>query len=287
MKKGILFLSVVAVSLFMSFTHVKALNKIYFESDNLKIAPSNTKEVDVYIESDNDFSNVKLNFITTSNYINFYSIEYNDIFTRTVEANLTNLTSKTKVKSGTKIATVKLKASDSAAIGTTGYIRVINASVDDVKVQNASLLVSVSDDDKSSNNNLKAITSNLISIDFNKDITEYTYTIDNDIKKLDLKALPEDASAKIDISDQTLKTGENKIKITVTAENNEKKIYTITVNKKAEEKTINKTNKTNKKNNNSDNKVAKPNKSGFLILLILLVTVLFFDLVWIKNRKNK
>ena len=86
MKKGILFLSVVAVSLFMSFTHVKALNKIYFESDNLKIAPSNTKEVDVYIESDNDFSNVKLNFITTSNYINFYSIEYNDIFTITVEA---------------------------------------------------------------------------------------------------------------------------------------------------------------------------------------------------------
>ena len=214
MKKGILFLSVVAVSLFMSFTHVKALNKIYFESDNLKIAPSNTNEVDV-------------------------------------------------------------------------YIRVINASVDDVKVQNASLLVSVSDDDKSSNNNLKAITSNLISIDFNKDITEYNYTIDNDIKKLDLKALPEDSSAKIDISDQTLKTGENKIKITVTAENNEKKIYTITVNKKAEEKTINKINKTNKKNNNSDNKVAKPNKSGFLILLILLVTVLFFDLVWIKNRKNK
>ena len=287
MKKGILFLSVVAVvavSLFMSFTHVKALNKIYFESDNLKIAPSNTKEVDVYIESDNDFSNVKLNFITTSNYINFYSIEYNDIFTRTVEANLTNLTSKTKVKSGTKIATVKLKASDSAAIGTTGYIRVINASVDDVKVQNTSLLVSVSDDDKSSNNNLKAITSNLISIDFNKDITEYTYTIDNDIKKLDLKALPEDSSAKIDISDQTLKTGENKIKITVTAENNEKKIYTITVNKKAEEKTIN---RTNKKNNNGDNKMAKPNKSGFLILLVLLITVLFFDLVWIKNRKNK
>ncbi len=283
MKKGILFLSVVIISLFMSLTRVKALNKIYFESDNLKIAPSNTKEVDVYIESDNDFSNVKLNFITTSNYINFYSIEYNDIFTRTVEANLTNLTSKTKVKSGTKIATVKLKASDSATIGTTGYIRVINASVDDVKVQNTSLLVSVSDD-KSSNNNLKAITSNLISIDFNKDITEYTYTIDNDIKKLDLKALPEDSSAKIDISDQTLKTGENKIKITVTAENNEKKIYTITVNKKAEEKTIN---KTNKKNNNSDNKVAKPNKSGFLILLVLLVTVLFFDLVWIKNRKNK
>lgn len=283
MKKGILFLSVVIISLFMSLTRVKALNKIYFESDNLKIAPSNTKEVDVYIESDNDFSNVKLNFITTSNYINFYSIEYNDIFTRTVEANLTNLTSKTKVKSGTKIATVKLKASDSATIGTTGYIRVINASVDDVKIQNTSLLVSVSDD-KSSNNNLKAITSNLISIDFNKDITEYTYTIDNDIKKLDLKALPEDSSAKIDISDQTLKTGENKIKITVTAENNEKKIYTITVNKKAEEKTIN---KTNKKNNNSDNKVAKPNKSGFLILLVLLVTVLFFDLVWIKNRKNK
>lgn len=284
MKKSILFLSVVIISLFMSLTRVKALNKIYFESDNLKIAPSNTKEVDVYIESDNDFSNVKLNFITTSNYINFYSIEYNDIFTRTVEANLTNLTSKTKVKSGTKIATVKLKASDSAAIGTTGYIRVINASVDDVKVQNTSLLVSVSDDDKSSNNNLKAITSNLISIDFNKDITEYTYTIDNDIKKLDLKALPEDSSAKIDISDQTLKTGENKINIIVTAENNEKKIYTITVNKKAEEKTIN---KTNKKNNNSDNKVAKPNKSGFLILLVLLVTVLFFDLVWIKNRKNK
>ena len=281
MKKGILFLSVVIISLFMSFTHVKALNRLYFESENINIKPSDTKEVGVYIESDNDFSNLKLNFITTSNYINFYSIEYNDVFTRTSIDNVTNLSSKTKLKSGTKIATIKLKARDNAEVGQLGYIRAINISLDDIKLQNVSLTVNVNNS-VSDNNYLKSITSNIISLDFNKDITDYKVDVDENIETLDLNAIAEDSKANVVISDQTLKLGKNIIKITVEAENKETRVYTITVNKKSDSKNVSKN-----EENSKVNKTNNTGKGGFTMLLIILIIVLFVDLTFIKNKKNK
>lgn len=281
MKKGILFLSVAVISLFMSFTHVKALNRLYFESEDIKIKPSDTKEVGVYVESDSDFSNLKLNFITTSNYISFYSIEYNDVFTRTSLDNVTSLNSKTKLKSGAKIATIKLKAKDDAQVGTLGYIRAINVSLDDIKLQNASLTVNVSNSE-SSNNYLKSITSDIISLDFNKETANYTVNVDNDINMLDLNATAEDSKANVVISDQTLKNGKNTIKITVEAENKEIRVYTITVNKKSDSKIVSKNEK-----NDKVKQTNKTSKGGFTLLLIILIIVLFVDLTFIKNKKNK
>lgn len=283
MKKSILFLSVVIISLFMSLTRVRALNRLYFESEDIKIKPSNTKEVGVYVESDNDFSNLKLNFITTSNYINFYSIEYNDKFTRTTIDNVTSLTSNSKLKSGTKIATIKLKVKDDAPIDTIGYIRAINISLDDIKLQNASLTVDVSNS-VSDNNYLKSITSDIISLDFDKETTDYKVDVDENVEMLDLKAIAEDSKAKVLISDQTLKTGKNVIKITVEAENKETRVYSIIVNKKSDIKKVSKTEENNKV---KETKSSNSSKSGFTLLLIVLIIVLFTDLTFIKNKKNK
>lgn len=285
MKKRVVVFTVFVLCFFAFLVNVKALNKIYFDSEDLSIMPGETKEIGVFVDSDNSFTSVKMNIITTSNSINFAGITYNDAFTRTNSSNGVVLTSKTPLKSGSKVATINVKAIDSATVGTTGYIRVSNVSLNDVQLENASLSVKVSNE-SSSSSYLKSVTSNIVKIDFNKDTYDYEYEVSNDVDKMDLVAQAEDSNAKIDISNQTLKIGENTIKITVTAKNKDKKVYTFSINRKEKE------NKIDEKDDDvipiSDSvETKKTNKTGFVLLLGLLTLVLVVDLIIMKNKKNK
>ena len=283
-KRIIVFISVV-FCFFAFLVNVKALNKIYFDSEDLSVMPGETKEVGVYVDSDSSFTSIKMNVITTSNSINFAGITYNEAFTKTNNGSSVILTSKTPLKSGSKVATINVKAIDSATVGTTGYIRVSNVSLNDVQLENASLSVKVSNE-SSSSSYLKSVTSNIVKIDFNKDTYEYEYEVSNDVDKMDLVAQAEDSNAKIDISNQTLKIGENTIKITVTAKNKDKKVYTFSINRKEKENQI------DEKDDDvipiSDSvETKKPNKTGFVLLLGILIGVMIIDLVIMKKNKYK
>lgn len=283
-KRIIVFISVV-FCFFAFLVNVKALNKIYFDSEDLSVMPGETKEVGVYVDSDSSFTSIKMNVITTSNSINFAGITYNEAFTRTNNGSSVILTSKTPLKSGSKVATINVKAIDSATVGTTGYIRVSNVSLNDVQLENASLSVKVSNE-SSSSSYLKSVTSNIVKIDFNKDTYDYEYEVSNDVDKMDLVAQAEDSNAKIDISNQTLKIGENTIKITVTAKNKDKKIYTFSINRKEKENQI------DEKDDDvipiSDSvETKKTNKTGFVLLLGILIGVMIIDLVIMKKNKYK
>lgn len=285
-KRIIVFISVV-FCFFAFLVNVKALNKIYFDSEDLSVMPGETKEVGVYVDSDSSFTSIKMNVITTSNSINFAGITYNEVFTRTNNGSSVILTSKTPLKSGSKVATINVKAIDSATVGTTGYIRVSNVSLNDVQLENASLSVKVSNE-SSSSSYLESVTSNIVKIDFNKDTYDYEYEVSNDVDKMDLVAQAEDSNAKIDISNQTLKIGENTIKITVTAKNKDKKVYTFSINRKEMEKE----NQIDEKDDDvipiSDSvETKKPNKTGFVLLLGILIGVMIIDLVIMKKNKYK
>ena len=285
-KRLIVFISVV-FCFFAFLVNVKALNKIYFDSEDLSVMPGETKEVGVYVDSDSSFTSIKMNVITTSNSINFAGITYNEAFTRTNNGSSVILTSKTPLKSGSKVATINVKAIDSATVGTTGYIRVSNVSLNDVQLENASLSVKVSNE-SSSSSYLKSVTSNIVKIDFNKDTYDYEYEVSNDVDKMDLVAQAEDSNAKIDISNQTLKIGENTIKITVTAKNKDKKVYTFSINRKEMEKE----NQIDEKDDDvipiSDSvETKKPNKTGFVLLLGILIGVMIIDLVIMRKNKYK
>lgn len=285
-KRIIVFISVV-FCFFAFLVNVKALNKIYFDSEDLSVMPGETKEVGVYVDSDSSFTSIKMNVITTSNSINFAGITYNEAFTRTNNGSSVILTSKTPLKSGSKVATINVKAIDSATVGTTGYIRVSNVSLNDVQLENASLSVKVSNE-SSSSSYLESVTSNIVKIDFNKDTYDYEYEVSNDVDKMDLVAQAEDSNAKIDISNQTLKIGENTIKITVTAKNKDKKVYTFSINRKEKEKEKQIDEKDDDVIPISDSvETKKPNKTGFVLLLGLLTFVLVIDLIVMKNKKNK
>ena len=89
---------------------------------------------------------------------------------------------------------------------------------------------------KSDNNNLKSISINNIELkDFNKDILVYSLTVENEVEKLDVKAVKEDNFANVSYNmPNYLEVGENEISIKVTAEDDSIRIYKIIVTRKRE-----------------------------------------------------
>ncbi len=90
------------------------------------------------------------------------------------------------------------------------------------------------EDNKSDNNNLSSLKIEGVEINpsFNKDITNYTAMVSSEVTNLDIKAITESNTADVKIEgNKDLKDGENTIKITVTAEEGTKKVYTIVVTK--------------------------------------------------------
>lgn len=67
---------------------------------------------------------------------------------------------------------------------------------------------------------------------FNKNKTSYAVTVGENVNDLKVTAIAEDSKSKVAISGNTgLKNGDNKVYITVTAQDGTKKVYTITVTK--------------------------------------------------------
>lgn len=97
------------------------------------------------------------------------------------------------------------------------------------------------EEEKSNNANLKSLTveNQELTPKFSSAITSYTVEIAKDITKLELKAEPEDAKAKVTVQgNEELKEGENNIVISVSAEDGTVKQYEIKAIREAETKTL-------------------------------------------------
>lgn len=263
---------------------VNAETKIYFSSEEINIAPGKTKTVDVIVDSDEDFTSASFNVITTSSYVNFYSVDISDEFKR-VDGKGYILTSEEPKKSGTKIASVTLKASDSASIGTTGLVRLINSTVTtsskmELAINQVKVTVS---NEKSSNNNLASMSSSIAEISFSKDTLEYNVTVPNDTSEFDLTVTAEDALATVNISNQQLKTNKTNITVTVTAEDGSTKEYKVIVNKE-KKKTTTKA-KENNSNKTEETKNSDSYKPKWIVVLIGLLVVFVLDMLYMKKKK--
>lgn len=89
-------------------------------------------------------------------------------------------------------------------------------------------------EEKSKNSALKELSllQGTLTPEFSKNVTEYSVQVGTGITELQLDAIPEDEKAKVTVEGNTdLKDGENKVTITVTAEDGSKTTYTLTVNK--------------------------------------------------------
>lgn len=110
-----------------------------------------------------------------------------------------------------------------------------------------------------------------ITPEFDKDIFEYNCSIQNHIEQLEIEAIANEESAKVEISgNENLQEGFNEIIISVSLEDNEKTVYKINVYKEKEQY-INENNKIDYKT---------------IIIIILVICLLLLTIVLIKRIKN-
>ena len=127
-------------------------------------------------------------------------------------------------------------------------------------------------------NVLKEIKSDLVKINIQKDIFEYTITINNDIEKLDLEPIAINESYKVEISNQEIATLEdNKINITITDNKGNKIDYIIKVNilKDISDVEI----------DDSDFKEKNTYKGKWIVLVIIFSIILLFGLILTRKKK--
>ena len=88
------------------------------------------------------------------------------------------------------------------------------------------------DDSKSSDTALKSlmVEGKNLNPEFNKDVTSYNLTVDNSTKKIKINAEANNSKSTVaGTGEKDVKEGENKFDIVVTAENGDKKTYTINI----------------------------------------------------------
>lgn len=283
MKKKLILLFILMAVIFIPVS-VKAENKIYFETDEVNIELNSTKKINILVDSDEDFTKVNFNLITTSYNVGFYSVEFNEAFVRNASSATGSnyeLESKTPQKSGTIIGSVTLIAKDSAYLNEQGYIRLTKASITTnglIDLPSTQLKFMVSNK-KSSNNYLSSLSSDIVNIDFDKEVLDYSVVVKSNVNKLDLVGVPEDPKAIVTILDQSLKSNKTKIKVMVKAEDGNERIYTVTVNKKNEKKV---TATTTKKSMDS---FEKSSKLKWGIIFFALIIIVIIDVLYIKKKR--
>ena len=91
---------------------------------------------------------------------------------------------------------------------------------------------------RSKDNKLKSLTIEGYEIPFDPATNEYELSVKNEVTNLDVKAVANDSSAKVDITNNPLNVGLNKIVIKVTAEDESKNEYVINVTRKNDNPTV-------------------------------------------------
>ena len=122
-----------------------------------------------------------------------------------------------------------------------------------------------------------AIENSTLVPEFSPDITEYTVEVGSEIETLNILAFPQIEEAKVTIDKpEKLNFGENNIEITVLAKDEiTKKVYTINVNKKNEDRL-------QEENDTSDN-----NKIYYIVLVIVLICIIGVVTFYIMRYKMR
>ncbi len=139
------------------------------------------------------------------------------------------------IKSDGQLFSVKLRVKDGVSSGSSvlglsaAPASVANAGMQSVSVTTQGTTISFAKA-LSSNNKLRGITCANATLRpaFDEDVSYYSVDVPYTVNSLQLSALPADVEAKVSMSSLNLTPGEtNNIKITVTAANGSKKVYTI------------------------------------------------------------
>lgn len=146
------------------------------------------------------------------------------------------------VASGSAIASVRLRPRATAPVGATTQVTVSNVGVtllnhnETVSAGSRSMTLRIAETPevvtRSNNNFLSSLSSDIVELDFERNTFEYNVTVPNDIRSLNLTATTEDDKASVEIiGDEDFATGENHVRVVVTAENGATRTYNVYVDR--------------------------------------------------------
>lgn len=273
LKKRGIFLTLLLMMLSLPM-FVKADSGVYFEHEEINIAPGEEKKINIKVDSNNYFSLVNFSLKSESSNFTLKELTYDKelITAEVLSSGEYKFESNKKLKPGTIIATIIVKAKNTTPLGTEAYLELYDAAIDNSEKTYNDQVKLLTTTEKSKNNNLKSLSSKLVDIDFSKDVTEYKVKVDKNVTFLDLEAQAEDEKASVTISSQDLKDEVTDIIIVVTSEFGEEKQYKITVQKLVEKKV----------NYEED---VKNIKKSWITIFIGLSVVLVLDLIYLKFKK--
>lgn len=125
-------------------------------------------------------------------------------------------------------------------------------------------------------NLLKGITSKIVNIDLKDNVYTYEVNVKEDVKELDLVAVPKDEKSKVVISSQKISDlKDGKITINVTSPSNTKEEYTVKVN-------VLKTNKV--EIDKEEFKADSSYKGKWIVVIIVSVVALLFGFILSKKE---
>ena len=276
--KRIIFLLVVFL---INLPLVSALS---VDSTELTVAKGEKSTVDVYADLKEETTKVSFSLVYTT---------YDVPATFKAEEGITLKTNKTKntltfseaQKGQVKLGTIEISILKSAKANK-GTIRLNNATATSKsgnisKLDPVELTVTIGTSTNNStsvkeSNLLKGITSKIVNIDLKDNVYTYEVNVKEDVKELDLVAVPKDEKSKVVISSQKIsELKDGKIIINVTSPSNTKEEYTVKVN-------VLKTNKVeiDKEKFKADSSY----KGKWVVIIIVSVVALLFGFTLSKKE---
>lgn len=164
-----------------------------------------------------------------------YTLDYNHNMLRLVSGNSYNIekANNTNTKSFKKEFKFKVTSQGTSKISAKSYAATNTKDENlSVKVNPVTINAKASNKTSSNNNYLSSLEIEGYKLNpiFNKNTTNYSLTIEDDINEINVIAKTEDSNATVNgAGKQTIKTGDNKIELVVVADNGDEKNYTISV----------------------------------------------------------
>lgn len=276
--KRIIFLLVVFL---INLPLVSALS---VDSTELTVAKGEKSTVDVYADLKEETTKVSFSLVYTTYDVpaTFKAEEGITLKTNTTKNTLTFSEAQ---KGQVKLGTIEISILKSAKANK-GTIRLNNATATSKsgnisKLDPVELTVTIGTSTNNStsvkeSNLLKGITSKIVNIDLKDNVYTYEVNVKEDVKELDLVAVPKDEKSKVVISSQKIsELKDGKIIINVTSPSNTKEEYTVKVN-------VLKTNKVeiDKEKFKADSSY----KGKWVVIIIVSVVALLFGFTLSKKE---
>lgn len=244
MKKKVLLVYLLLIMILP--LNVKALS---LDKNNITLASGTNKNIDLYANVDTEVSEISFTLTYTTYDIPAYlnleqgltdtnpnGITHKIIFSNPVSGKIKLGSIRVDIVSNPKVNAGTININGASATTTNGNRVNLNAQTLNVTIGEPAPEEPI----EKKTNLLEKIESEIVKIDLQKDVYEYTVKIKENIKELDLKAIAKDENYKVEISSQKIsELKDNKIIITVKDGDN-KEEYVIKVDvEKEKEKEVN------------------------------------------------